>query len=116
MLAALTPPQAPLFNSDRIQLVIDKAAAGAVLQAVAEEGIATRDIAGAIGGALDLPVAGIPSGSAAEHLGWLGMLFCVEVIGICGGKDCWQTLAPGPVQASEMGVVTCTADCRNHGF
>jgi nucleoside-diphosphate-sugar epimerase len=62
-----------------VQLAIDKAPAGAVLHAVAEEGIATRDIAGAIGGFLDLPVSSIPTGSAAEHFGWLGMFFGVDV-------------------------------------
>lgn len=58
-----------------VQLAIDHAPAGAALHAVAEEGIATRDIAEAIGRHLDLPVTPIPAGRANEHFGWLGMFF-----------------------------------------
>jgi nucleoside-diphosphate-sugar epimerase len=58
-----------------VQLAIDKAPPGAVLHAVAEEGIATRDIAKAIGLRLNLPVAAVPADRAAEHFGWLGRFF-----------------------------------------
>ena len=58
-----------------VQLAIDRAPAGAVLHAVAEEGIATRDIAGAIGKFLSLPEATIPVDRATEHFDWLGMFF-----------------------------------------
>ena len=58
-----------------VQLAIDKAPAGTVVHAVAEEGIATRDIAAAIGNALDLPVASLAADRAAAHFGWLGMFF-----------------------------------------
>ena len=62
-----------------VQLAIAKAPAGAVLHAVAEEGIATRDIAGAIGKFLNLPVTSIPIERASDHFGWLGMFFGVDV-------------------------------------
>jgi nucleoside-diphosphate-sugar epimerase len=62
-----------------VQLAIDGAPAGAVLHAVAEEGIATRDIAGAIGKFLNLPVATVPADRATEHFGWLGMFFGADV-------------------------------------
>jgi nucleoside-diphosphate-sugar epimerase len=58
-----------------VQLAIDRAPPGAVLHAVAEEGIATRDIAGAIGKFLNVPIATVPAGGAAEHFDWLGMFF-----------------------------------------
>ena len=58
-----------------VQLAIDRAPPGAVLHAVAEEGIATRDIAGAIGKCLNLPIATVPADRAAEHFDWLGMFF-----------------------------------------
>jgi nucleoside-diphosphate-sugar epimerase len=61
-----------------VQLAIDKAPPGAVLHAVAEEGIATRDIAGAIGKFLDLPGATVPADRAKEHFDWLGMFFGVD--------------------------------------
>ncbi|QFS62708.1 NAD(P)H-binding protein (plasmid) [Pantoea dispersa] len=58
-----------------VQLAIDKATPGSVLHAVAEEGIATRDIATALGKSLDLPVQSIPAEHAQAHFGWLGMIF-----------------------------------------
>jgi len=58
-----------------VRLAIDKAPPGAVLHAVAEEGIATRDIAQALAGSLALPVASIAADRAREHFDWLGMFF-----------------------------------------
>jgi nucleoside-diphosphate-sugar epimerase len=58
-----------------VQLAIDKAPPGTVLHAVAEEGIATRDIAGAIGKSLTLRVAAVPADQATEHFDWLGRFF-----------------------------------------
>jgi len=58
-----------------VQLAIDKAAPGSVLHAVAEEGVATHDIATALGQFLDVPVASIPAEHAQQHFGWLGMFF-----------------------------------------
>ncbi|AXK34106.1 NAD-dependent epimerase/dehydratase family protein [Streptomyces armeniacus] len=57
---------APLFR-----LALEKAAAGTVLHAVAEEGVPVRDIAGVIGRRLDLPVASVPGEETDEHFGWL---------------------------------------------
>jgi len=58
-----------------VRLAIERATPGAVLHAVAEVGIPTRDIAGAIGKFLNLPVASVSKENAAEHFGWLGMFF-----------------------------------------
>ena len=58
-----------------VQLAVDKATPGTVLHAVAEEGIATRDIAAALGRFLDVPVKAIPADQAAAHFDWLGMFF-----------------------------------------
>ena len=58
-----------------VQLAIDKATPGTVLHAVAEEGIATRDIAAALGRFLGVPVESIPADRAAAHFDWLGMFF-----------------------------------------
>ncbi len=58
-----------------VQLAIDKAPPGSVLHAVAEEGVATRDIAAALGQQLQLPVASIPTEQAQAHFGWMGMFF-----------------------------------------
>ncbi|HEY2024072.1 SDR family oxidoreductase [Paraburkholderia sp.] len=58
-----------------VQLAIDNATPGSVLHAVAEEGIATRDIATALGQFLDVPVESIPVERAQAHFDWLGMFF-----------------------------------------
>jgi nucleoside-diphosphate-sugar epimerase len=58
-----------------VQLAIDKATPGSVLHAVAEEGVATRDIATALGQFLDVPVESIPVERAQAHFDWLGMFF-----------------------------------------
>ena len=58
-----------------VQLAIERAKPGAVLHAVAEEGIATREIAEAIGKHLGLPVESVAAERAAEHFGWIGMFF-----------------------------------------
>ena len=53
------------------RLALEKAPAGSVLHAVADEGVPIRDIAEVIGRHLDLPVAAIAPEDAAEHFGWL---------------------------------------------
>lgn len=58
-----------------VQLAIDKATPGSVLHAVAEEGVATRDIAAALGRFLGVPVESIPAERAQAHFDWLGMFF-----------------------------------------
>ncbi len=58
-----------------VQLAIEKATPGTVLHAVAEEGIATRDIAAALGQFLHVPVESIPADRAQAHFDWLGMFF-----------------------------------------
>ncbi|RZA12060.1 MAG: SDR family oxidoreductase, partial [Lysobacteraceae bacterium] len=62
-----------------VQLAVEKAPAATVLHAVAEEGITTRAIASALGAQLGLPVVSIPAEHAAEHFGWMGMFFGVDV-------------------------------------
>lgn len=58
-----------------VQLAVDKATPGTVLHAVAEEGVATRDIAAALGEFLKVPVESIPAERAQAHFDWLGMFF-----------------------------------------
>lgn len=52
------------------KLVLEKGAAGARYHGVAEEGIAFRDIAAAIGGPLNVPVVGMGPDEAARHFDW----------------------------------------------
>jgi nucleoside-diphosphate-sugar epimerase len=52
-------------------LVLEKGVAGARYHAVAEEGVAIRDIAEAIGRGLHVPVVSKSPEEASEHFGWL---------------------------------------------
>ena len=58
-----------------VQLAIDKAMPGSVLHAVAEEGVATFNIATALGQFLHVPVESVPVDRAQAHFDWLGMFF-----------------------------------------
>ena len=52
------------------RLALEKATAGARFHAVAEEGIAFRDIAEVIGRRLNIPVVSKSPEEAADHFGW----------------------------------------------
>jgi nucleoside-diphosphate-sugar epimerase len=60
------------------RLAIESAPAGTRLHGVGDEGVAFRDIAGAIGRHLDLPVNSISSDDADEHFGFLGRLVSAD--------------------------------------
>jgi nucleoside-diphosphate-sugar epimerase len=73
---------AAVHRTDAARLVVlglDKAPAGTRLHAVAEEGVATRQIAEAIGRAFDLPVASIAADDVADHFGWIGTFFGMDL-------------------------------------
>ncbi len=62
-----------------LRLGLEKAPAGAVLHAVAEHGVPSRDIAEAIGRGLDVPVASISPEDAFGHFGWVSMFFAMDI-------------------------------------
>lgn len=62
-----------------VRLALEDANGPAVVHAVAEEGVATHDIAEAIGRSLDLPVTSVAPQQAMEHFGWLGMFFGMDL-------------------------------------
>jgi nucleoside-diphosphate-sugar epimerase len=62
-----------------VRLALDKAPAGARTHAVAEGGIASRDIAAAIGDYLGLPTTSVPAEDTEAHFGWLGRFFGMDV-------------------------------------
>lgn len=66
--AVHVPDTARLFR-----LAVEVAPAGSVLHAVAEDGIALRRIAEAIGRHLDLPVESVPMNQVDEYFGFLAM-------------------------------------------
>jgi hypothetical protein len=62
-------------------LALEKQEAGAKYHAVAEEGVPVRDIARAIGRALNLPVVSKSPEEAAAHFGWIAMFVGRDLIG-----------------------------------
>ena len=60
-------------------LALEKAPAGAVLHAVADEGVRTHTIADVIGRHLGMPVVSVPPEQAGEHFSWLGRFFASDV-------------------------------------
>jgi nucleoside-diphosphate-sugar epimerase len=71
-----------IHRSDAAQIIrlgLAKAPAGALLHAVAEEGVPTREIAEAIGRGLDVPVTSIAPQDAAAHFGWIGAFFAFDI-------------------------------------
>ena len=62
-----------------VVLGLEKAPAGTILNAVGEGGIATRDIAAALGLSLGVPTASIAPEMAQEHFGFLGMFFSADI-------------------------------------
>jgi len=66
------------------RLALESGVAGTAYHAVADEGVATRDIAEVIGKRLNLPVEGLSEEAVAGHFGWLGRFF---------GTDWWASSA-----------------------
>jgi len=60
-------------------LAIDRAEPGARYHAVAEEGIAARDIAQTVATGLGLAAVSIPQGEAEDHFGWFAMFASANI-------------------------------------
>jgi nucleoside-diphosphate-sugar epimerase len=61
-----------LDSAHLFRLAVESAPAGSTLHAVADEGVAFRDIAGVIGRHLGIPVASVPPADALGHFAQLG--------------------------------------------
>ncbi len=80
------------------RLALERAAAGSVLHAVAEEGVVIRHIAELIGRRLELPVASVSAGDAVEHFGFLGRLLGLDLPATSRLTQValgWQPTGPG---------------------
>jgi nucleoside-diphosphate-sugar epimerase len=62
-----------------VRLALEQAPRGSRVHAVAEDGVPAREIAGVIGRHLDVPVVSVPPEEAAEHFGWIGAFFGLDV-------------------------------------
>jgi nucleoside-diphosphate-sugar epimerase len=67
-----------LDSAHLFRLAVEIAPAGTTLHAVADEGVAFRDIAGVIGRHLNLPVVSIPPADALEHFAPLGAFIGID--------------------------------------
>lgn len=59
-------------------LALEKGSAGASYHAVADQGVAFREIAEVIGRRLNVPVAGKSPEEAASHFGWIGHFVAID--------------------------------------
>jgi nucleoside-diphosphate-sugar epimerase len=61
-----------------LRLALEKGAAGARYHGVAEEGVATKAIAEAIGRKVEVPTVSKSGKAASQHFGWLASIFSVD--------------------------------------
>jgi nucleoside-diphosphate-sugar epimerase len=80
------------------RLALEKAPAGSMLHAVADEGVPVREIAGVIGRRLNVPVVSLPVEEASNHFGWLGQFFSMD--SLASSTLTQQLLGWHPVQPS----------------
>lgn len=81
-----------------VALAVEAGPARAALHAVAEEGVATREIAEAIGERYGLPVRSVTPERVGDHFGWLGRFFSWDVpASSTVTRDLlgWQPVGPG---------------------
>ncbi|OXM54361.1 SDR family oxidoreductase [Amycolatopsis alba] len=77
-----TAAWAAVHRTDAARLVrlgLEGAPTGSLLHAVAEEAVTTREIAEAIGRTLDVPVVSVAPENAAEHFGFVGRFFALDM-------------------------------------
>ena len=81
-------------------------AAGSALHAIADDGVPTREIAEVIGRHLGVPVVSIARDDAAEHFGFLGAFFALDVpasSAITRERMGWAPVQPGLIADLEQG-------------
>lgn len=61
------------------RLALENAPAGTLVHAIGDEGVSSRAIAETIGRHLNLPVSSVPVEQTAEHFGWLGAFFVMDL-------------------------------------
>jgi nucleoside-diphosphate-sugar epimerase len=95
-----------LDASRLFRLALEKAPAGSVLHAVADEGVPSRKIADIIGAKLGLRVASVSPEAAAAHFGWLGRFFAIDQpasSAITRKQMDWTPTHPGLIEDLEAG-------------
>ena len=90
-----------------VRLGIEGAPGGSVLHAAAEEGVAFRDIADAIGRRLELPATSISAEQAGEQFGFLGRFVALDTqVSSARTRDLlhWQPTGPGLIADIDAGA------------
>ena len=88
------------------RLALEKAPAGSVLHAVADQGVPVRVIAEAIGRHLDLPVVAVAPEDAREHFGWLAGVLAIDSpasSALTRERLGWQPVQPGLLADLDQG-------------
>jgi len=88
------------------RLALEQAPAGTVLHAIGDEAVPLRQLAEIIGRHLDLPATSIPVERAAEHWGFIGLIFALDTpaTSVVAQKLLdWQPTQPGLVADLEAG-------------
>ncbi|KAB8144481.1 SDR family oxidoreductase [Chloroflexia bacterium SDU3-3] len=88
------------------RLALEKGEAGTRLHAIGDEGVPARVIAEVIGRHLGVPVVSIPAERAAEHFGWIGAFFAIDIPGsstITEQRFGWKAQGLGLIEDLEQG-------------
>jgi nucleoside-diphosphate-sugar epimerase len=88
------------------RLALEQAPAGTLLNAVADEGVAFREIADVIGRHLQVPVTSIPAADAADQFGTLAGFAAIDVpasSAITRQRFGWQPVEPGLIADLDEG-------------
>lgn len=83
------------------RLALDKHEAGARWHAVAEEGVAVREIAEVVGAGLDVPVRSLSAQEAAAHFGWLAPFAAMDLpasSALTRERLGWEPKGPGLIE------------------
>src|SRR6476620_3643272 len=90
-----------------VRIGLEQAPAGTRLHAVAEEGVPTKAIAEAIGRGLGLPVTSVAPEDAAEHFGFIGAFFAMDLSASSErtrARFGWEPTGPTLVEDIEAGA------------
>jgi nucleoside-diphosphate-sugar epimerase len=89
------------------RLVLESGTAGTRYHAVAEQGVATKDIAVAIGHALNIPTVSISAEEAASHFGWFKDFAMIDTIAsseLTRARLSWKPTHRGLIADLEAGL------------
>lgn len=95
-----------------VALALEKAEPGRILHAVAEEGVATREIAEAIGRSVGVPTRSIDAADAVGHFGFLGGFFSMDIAAsseATRGFLGWTPTGPTLVEDLDAGAYAATS-------